>query len=46
VPICLPLTVLMCAVVLFLYRLALPWQGRLLQAREQKILMVVTTKTN
>jgi hypothetical protein len=46
VPICLPLTLLMCAVILFLYRLALPWQGRLLHAREQKILMVVTTKTN
>ena len=46
VPICLPLTLMMCAAILFLYRLALPWQGRLLQAREQKILMVVTAKTN
>jgi ABC-2 type transport system permease protein len=46
VPLCLPLTLLMCATVLFLYRLALPWQGRVLQAREQNILMVVTTKAN
>jgi ABC-2 type transport system permease protein len=46
VPLCLPLTLLMCVTVLFLYRLALPWQGRMLQAREQKILMVVTTKAN
>jgi hypothetical protein len=31
-------------VVAWLYRRAIGWQGRLLQAREQRILAVVTTK--
>src|SRR5260221_12339699 len=44
--VCLPLSLFVCAVVLYLYRLVLPWQGRVLQAREQTILMVVTTKTD
>ena len=46
VPVCLPLSLFVCAVVVYIYRLVLPWQGRMLQAREQKILMVVTTKTD
>jgi hypothetical protein len=33
-----------CAVVMVLYRLALTWEGDLLQAREQRILEIVTTK--
>lgn len=46
VPVCLPLSLCVCAVVIYVYRLVLPWQGRVLHAREQKILMVVTTKTD
>jgi hypothetical protein len=44
VPICLALSLLECVGVVFLYRLVLTWQGQLLQAREQKILEIVTTK--
>jgi ABC-2 type transport system permease protein len=44
VPIALPLSILICAGVLALYRIVLTWQGTLLQAREQTILEVVTTK--
>jgi ABC-2 type transport system permease protein len=43
-PICLALAVLECAAVLWLYQLALTWQGKTLQSREQKILAVVTPK--
>jgi ABC-2 type transport system permease protein len=43
-PVCLVLSVFECAVVVGLYRLILSWQGNLLQAREQRILEVVTTK--
>jgi ABC-2 type transport system permease protein len=43
-PICLALSVVECAAVLCVYRLVLTWQGRTLQAREQKILAVVTPK--
>src|SRR5262249_3801699 len=38
------LSLLECAAVVFLYRLALRGQGRLLQAREQQILDLVNTK--
>ena len=44
VPICLPLSILVCAAVIAIYRFALGWQGRLLQGREQTILETVTTK--
>jgi hypothetical protein len=44
VPVCLVLSLLECVGVVLLYRLVLTWQGRLLQAREQKILEIVTTK--
>lgn len=43
-PVCLALSLLECAAVFFLYRLVLNGQGALLQAREQRILEVVTTK--
>jgi hypothetical protein len=43
-PVCLVLSLLECAVVVLGYRLALEWQGRLLQAREQTILEIVTTR--
>jgi hypothetical protein len=43
-PVCLLLTVAECAAVVFLYRFALDWQGDLLQAREQKILEIVTSR--
>jgi len=43
-PVCLALTVLECAVILYVYRFVLTWQGNLLQAREQSILETVTTK--
>ncbi|MGH7138346.1 MAG: hypothetical protein ACREHD_21560, partial [Pirellulales bacterium] len=42
VPIGLILTVLQCALVVWLYRVALNWQGRLFQARELRILATVT----
>jgi hypothetical protein len=44
VPVCLLLSVLVCAGAVGVYRLVLPWEGRLLQAREKKILELVTTK--
>jgi hypothetical protein len=43
-PVCLVLSLLECLVVVYVYRLLLPVQGRVLQAREQKILTVVTTR--
>src|SRR5207247_2143923 len=43
-PVCLILSLALCAGVVFLYRLVLTWQGDVLQAREQKILETVTTK--
>jgi hypothetical protein len=43
-PVCLILTVAQCAAIVWLYRLTMGWQGRLLQNREQRILEVVTTK--
>jgi len=44
VPVCLLLSLLECAGVIFLYRLLLPRQGNLLQAREKKILQIVAAK--
>jgi hypothetical protein len=44
IPICLPLTLLGCGVMVVLYQVLLNWQGNLLQAREQKILDVVAPK--
>jgi ABC-2 type transport system permease protein len=44
VPVCLLLSVLECIGVIFLYRLVLPWEGNLLQGREQKILEQVASK--
>jgi hypothetical protein len=44
IPIALGLLALECAVIVWVYRAVLAWQGALLQAREQKILEVVTTK--
>ncbi|MBI2808168.1 MAG: ABC transporter permease [Planctomycetes bacterium] len=44
IPICLLLTVLECAIVVFLYRLVITWQGWLLQSRELRILEVVAAK--
>jgi hypothetical protein len=43
-PIHLLLSLLVCTAVVGVYRLVLGWQGQLLQAREQKILEVVTTR--
>jgi ABC-2 type transport system permease protein len=43
-PVCLLLSLVLCAGVILLYRLLLPLQGDLLQAREQQILETVTTK--
>ncbi len=45
VPISLVLSVMECLVILALYRAMLTWQGAVLQGREQKILEIVTTKT-
>jgi hypothetical protein len=44
-PIALVLTVAECAGVVYLYRLALTWQGAVLQWREQKILEAVTVRS-
>jgi hypothetical protein len=44
IPIYLLLSLLECAVVVFVYRLFLRWEGDLLQAREQKILECVTNR--
>jgi hypothetical protein len=43
-PICLLLSLVECAAVVFIYRASLNWQGGLLQAREQKILESVTNR--
>jgi hypothetical protein len=43
-PICLVLSLVECAAVVWVYRLGLRWQGELFQAREQKILDVVTNR--
>jgi hypothetical protein len=44
VPVYLGLSVAVCAAVVAVYRLVVMWQGGLLQAREQRILELVTTK--
>ncbi len=44
-PTCLVLSLLECVVVVFIYRLALSWQGGLLQRREQIILERVTNRS-
>ncbi|HLJ93309.1 MAG TPA: hypothetical protein VKU02_08980 [Gemmataceae bacterium] len=44
VPICLLLSLLECAGIVYLYRLVLTWQGDLLQARELKILDIVAAR--
>jgi hypothetical protein len=44
VPICLLLSLAECGAVGYVYRLVLTWQGALLQAREQRILEIVTSK--
>jgi ABC-2 type transport system permease protein len=44
VPICLILSLALCAAVVVVYRLLLEWQGSLFQEREQKILETVTHK--
>jgi hypothetical protein len=44
-PVALVLTLLECAGVVYLYRLALNWQGAVLQWREQKILEAVTVRS-
>ncbi len=44
IPIALLLAVAECVGVVYLYRLCLTWQGRVLHEREQKILQTVTTK--
>jgi len=43
-PICLVLTLAECAVVVLIYHFSLVWQGGLLQAREQRILEIVTNR--
>jgi ABC-2 type transport system permease protein len=45
IPLDLLLSLLECAVIVYLYYLVLRWQGDWLQAREQRILQIVTTKT-
>jgi ABC-2 type transport system permease protein len=45
VPICLLLSLVECLVVVGLYFLVLGWQGHVLQAREKRILEVVTTRS-
>lgn len=45
-PVCLLLTLIQCAATIFLYRVGLNWQGRLLQAREQRILASVTNRAS
>jgi ABC-2 type transport system permease protein len=44
VPICLALSIVECAAIVYLYRAILTWEGGLLQMREQKILEAVVTK--
>lgn len=43
-PVCLVLTVMECAAIVWLYHVVLTWQGRLLHGRELRIIEVVTTK--
>jgi ABC-2 type transport system permease protein len=45
IPVFLVLSLVECAAVIGLYRLVVNWQGDLLQARERKILDVVTTRS-
>jgi ABC-2 type transport system permease protein len=45
-PICLVLTLAECTIVVVLYRFALGWQGRIFQAREQRILETVTSRAS
>ena len=45
VPICLLLSLVECVAVVGLYLLVLGWQGRVLQAREKRILEIVTTRS-
>jgi ABC-2 type transport system permease protein len=45
VPIYLILSIVECALVVFMYYLSLAWQGQLLQGREQRILECVTNRT-
>jgi ABC-2 type transport system permease protein len=44
VPLCLLLSLVECGVVIYLYHLILDWEGMWLQAREQRILDIVTQK--
>jgi hypothetical protein len=44
VPVTLVLSLAMCAATIAVYRLALNWQGQMLQSREQRILQVVASK--
>jgi hypothetical protein len=43
-PVCLLLSVVVCAIMVFVYQRALRWEGRLLQGREQAIYAAVRTK--
>jgi hypothetical protein len=43
-PVALLLTIVECAVVVFIYRRCLDWEGRLFQSREQRILEEVTNR--
>jgi hypothetical protein len=43
-PVCLVLSLAECAAVIFIYRVALDWEGGLFQAREQRILETVTNR--
>jgi hypothetical protein len=43
-PVCLLLSLVECAVVVLLYRVAITWEGMLLQARELKVLEAVTAR--
>jgi hypothetical protein len=46
VPICLLLSLLGCALVILIYALSIEWLGKLLQAREQRILECVTSRAS
>ncbi len=43
-PVCLILSLIECAAVIFIYRVVLNWEGGLFQAREQRILETVTNR--
>ena len=45
VPVCLLVSIVECAAVVYIYRMVLGWEGRWLHAREQAILKTVTSKT-